>query len=176
MDYIEGTHRHQSILFPESLEEYVSPENTVRAIDAFVESLDLRALGFAHTALNETGRPPSHPAVLLKLYVYGYLNRIRSSRMLEREAQRNVEVMWLTGKLAPDFKTIANFRKHNRTAIQEVCRAFTAFCRDLDLFRRDLVAIDGSKFKAVNGRQRQLHRPVAPAHPPRDRPRDRSLP
>src|SRR3970040_718725 len=110
MDYIEGAERHQSILFPESLEEDLSPENPGRALDGFVESLDLRALGFAHTALNETGRPPYHPAVLLKLYVYGYLNRIRSSRMLEREAQRNVEVMWLTGKLAPDFKTLANFR------------------------------------------------------------------
>jgi len=156
MDYIEGTDRHQSILFPESLEEYVSPENPVRVIDAFVESLHLGALGFRHAALNETGRPPYHPAVLLKLYVYGYLNRIRSSRMLEREAQRNVEVMWLTGKLAPDFKTIANFRKDNRTAIQQVCRDFTSFCRDLDLFRRDLVAIDGSKFKAVNSRQRNF--------------------
>jgi len=156
MDYIEGTDRDQTVLFPESLEEYVSPENPVRVIDAFVESLDLGALGFRHAALNETGRPPYHPAVLLKLYVYGYLNRIRSSRMLEREAQRNVEVMWLTGRLAPDFKTIANFRRHNRTAIQQVCRAFTSFCRDLDLFRRDLVAIDGSKFKAVNSRQRNF--------------------
>src|SRR3970282_86968 len=140
MDYIEGTDRHQTILFPESLEEYVSPENPVRAIDAFAENLDLRALGFGYPALEETGRPPSHPAVLLKLYVYGYLTRIRSSRMLERETQRNVEVMWLTGKLAPDFKTIANFRRHNRKAIQEVCRGFTTFCRDLDLFSRDLVA------------------------------------
>jgi len=125
-------------------------------IDAFVESLDLEALGFRHAVLNETGRPPYHPAVLLKLYVYGYLNRIRSSRTLEREANRNVEVMWLTGKLAPDFKTIANLRRDNRKAIQEVCRAFTHFCRDLDLFSRDLVAIDGSKFKAVNSRQRNF--------------------
>ena len=156
MDYIEGTDRDQTVLFPESLDQYIAGENPVRVIEAFVESLDLEALGFRHAVLNETGRPPYHPAVLLKLYVYGYLNRIRSSRMLEREAQRNVEVMWLTGKLAPDFKTIANFRKHNRTAIQEVCRAFTTFCRDLDLFRRDLVAIDGSKFKAVNSRQRNF--------------------
>ncbi|MGH2619696.1 MAG: IS1182 family transposase [Anaerolineales bacterium] len=156
MDYIEGTNRDQSILFPGSLDEYVAANNPVRVIDAFVESLDLGALGFAHAVLNETGRPPYHPAVLLKLYVYGYLNRIRSSRLLEREAQRNVEVMWLTGKLAPDFKTLANFRRNNRKAIQQVCRAFTVFCRDLDLFRRDLVAIDGSKFKAVNSRQRNF--------------------
>ena len=156
MDYIEGTHRDQWILLPESLEEFVSPENPVRVIDAFVASLDLEALAFRHAVLNETGRPPYHPAVLLKLYIYGYLNRIRSSRMLEREAERNVEVMWLTGKLTPDFKTIANFRRHNRKAIQEVCRGFTTFCRDLDLFSRDLVAIDGSKFKAVNSRERNF--------------------
>jgi len=156
MDYIEGTNRDQAVLFPESLDEYITGENPVRVIDAFVDSLDLQILGFTHALLNETGRPPYHPAVLLKLYVYGYLNRIRSSRTLEREAGRNVEVMWLTGKLAPDFKTIANFRRHNRKAIQEVCRAFTAFCRDLDLFSRDLVAIDGSKFKAVNSRGRNF--------------------
>jgi len=156
MDYIEGTDRDQTVLFPESLDEYVAGENPVRVIEAFVESLDLEALGFRHAVLNETGRPPYHPAVLLKLYVYGYLNRLRSSRMLEREALRNVEVMWLTGKLAPDFKTLANFRRDNRKAIQEVCRAFTVFCRDLDLFRRDLVAIDGSKFKAVNSRGRNF--------------------
>ena len=156
MDYVPSTDRDQMTLFPGSLEEYISENNPVRVIDAFVESLDLEALGFRHAVLNETGRPPYHPAVLLKLYVYGYLNRIRSSRTLEREAQRNVEVMWLTGKLAPDFKTIANFRRDNRKAIQEVCRAFTHFCRDLDLFSRDLVAIDGSKFKAVNSRQRNF--------------------
>ena len=156
MDYIEGTHRDQTVLFPESLDEYIAGENPVRVIDAFVESLDLEALGFRHAVLNETGRPPYHPGVLLKLYVYGYLNRIRSSRTLEREANRNVEVMWLTGKLAPDFKTIANLRRDNRKAIQEVCRAFTVFCRDLDLFSRDLVAIDGSKFKAVNSRGRNF--------------------
>jgi len=156
MDYVPGTDRDQMTLFPESLEEYISENNPVRVVDAFVESLDLRALGFTHTVLNETGRPPYHPGVLLRLYVYGYLNRIRSSRMLEREAQRNVEVMWLTRKLAPDFKTIATFRRDNRKAIQGVCRAFTVFCRDLDLFSRDLVAIDGSKFKAVNSRERNF--------------------
>ena len=156
MDYIEGSNRDQAVLFPESLDEYISGDNPVRVIDAFVDSLDLQTLGFTHALLNETGRPPYHPAVLLKLYVYGYLNRIRSSRTLEREANRNVEVMWLTGKLVPDFKTIANFRRHNLKAIQEICRAFTGFCRDLDLFSRDLVAIDGSKFKAVNSRERNF--------------------
>jgi transposase len=156
MDYVPGTDRDQMTLFPESLEEYISENNPVRVIDAFVESLELQSLGFTHTVLNETGRPPYHPGVLLRLYVYGYLNRLRSSRTLEREAQRNVEVMWLTRKLAPDFKTIANFRRDNRKAIQGVCRAFTVFCRDLDLFSRDLVAIDGSKFKAVNSRARNF--------------------
>jgi transposase len=156
MDYIEGTNRDQTLLFPESLDEYVSENNPVRFIDAFVESLDLQALGFKHAVLQETGRPPYHPSVLLKLYVYGYLNRIRSSRLLEKEAHRNVEVLWLTGKLAPDHKTIANFRRDNRKAIREVCRAFTRFCRELDLFGGELVAIDGSKFKAVNNKGRNF--------------------
>ena len=156
MDYFEGTDRDQRILFPQSLDEYIAQDNPVRVIDAFVESVDLQALGFTHTVLNETGRPPYHPGVLLRLYVYGYLNRLRSSRSLEREAQRNVEVMWLTRKLAPDFKTIANFRRNKRKAIREVCRAFTIFCRDLDLFSRDLVAIYGNKFKAVNSRERNF--------------------
>jgi len=150
MDYIEGSNRDQLLLFPQSLDEYVSDDNPVRFIDAFVESLDLETLGFRHAVLQETGRPPYHPSVLLKLYVYGYLNRIRSSRRLEREAYRNVEVIWLTGKLMPDHKTIANFRRDNRKAIREVCRAFTRFCRELDLFGGEMVAIDGSKFKAVN--------------------------
>jgi transposase len=156
MDYIEGANRDQFILFPQSLDEYVSEDNPVRFIDAFVESLDLQALGFKHAVLKETGRPPYHPSVLLKLYVYGYLNRIRSSRLLEKEAHRNVEVLWLTGKLAPDHKTIANFRRDNRKAIREVCRAFTRFCRELDLFGGELVAIDGSKFKAVNNKGRNF--------------------
>jgi transposase len=156
MDYIEGSNRNQFILFPQSLDEYVSEDNPVRFIDAFVESLDLQALGFKHAILKETGRPPYHPCVLLKLYIYGYLNRIRSSRLLEKEAHRNVEVLWLTGKLAPDHKTIANFRRDNREAIREVCRAFTRFCRELDLFGGELVAIDGSKFKAVNNKGRNF--------------------
>jgi len=150
MDYIEGANRDQRILLPESLDDYISDESPVRVIDAFIESLDLKYLGFKHATLNETGRPPYHPAVLLKLYVYGYLHRIRSSRMLEKETHRNIEVLWLLGKLQPDFKTIANFRRDNGRAIRKVCRAFTSFCRDLDLFGGALVAIDGSKFKAVN--------------------------
>jgi transposase len=156
MDYIEGSNRDQLILFPQSLDEYISEDNPVRFIDAFVESLDLKALGFRHSVLQETGRPPYRPGVLLKLYVYGYLNRIRTSRLLEKEAHRNVEVIWLTGKLAPDHKTIANFRRDNRKAIREVCRAFTRFCRELDLFGGELVAIDGSKFKAVNNKGRNF--------------------
>jgi transposase len=156
MDYIEGFSRDQLVLFPESLDEYLSEDNPVRFIDAFVESLDLQTLGFKHAVLNETGRPPYHPGLVLKLYVYGYLNRIRSSRLLEKEAHRNVEVIWLTGKLMPDHKTIANFRRGNRKAIREVCRAFTRFCRELDLFGGELVAIDGSKFKAVNNKGRNF--------------------
>jgi transposase len=156
MDYIEGSNRNQLILFPQSLDEYISEDNPVRFIDAFVESLDLKELGFRHSVLQETGRPPYHPSVLLKLYVYGYLNRIRSSRLLEKEANRNVEVIWLTGRLAPDHKTIANFRRDNGKAVREVCRAFTRFCRDLDLFGGELVAIDGSKFKAVNNKGRNF--------------------
>ena len=156
MDYIEGSNRDQLLLFPQSLDEYISEDNPARFIDAFAENLDMKALGFKHAVLQETGRPPYHPSVLLKLYIYGYLNRIRSSRRLEREAHRNVEVIWLTGKLMPDHKTIANFRKDNRKAIREVCRDFTRFCRELDLFGGELVAIDGSKFKAVNNKGRNF--------------------
>jgi len=156
MDYIEGSNRDQLTLFPQSLDEYVSDDNPVRFIDAFVENLDLSGLGFKHSVLKETGRPPYHPGVLLKLYIYGYLNRIRSSRRLEQESHRNVEVIWLTGKLMPDHKTIANFRRDNREAIREICRSFTRFCRELDLFGGKLVAIDGSKFKAVNNKGRNF--------------------
>ncbi len=156
MDYIEGSNRDQFLLFPQSLDEYISDDNPVRFIDAFVDNLDMMEHGFKHAVLQETGRPPYHPSVLLKLYVYGYLNRIRSSRRLERESHRNVEVIWLTGKLMPDHKTIANFRRDNREAIREVCRAFTRFCRELDLFGGELVAIDGSKFKAVNNKGRNF--------------------
>ena len=156
MDYIQGTDRDQFTLFPEALDDYISQENPIRFIDAYVDSLDLDQLGFRHAILQETGRPPYHPGDLLKLYLYGYLNRVRSSRQLEREAQRNVEVMWLMRRLTPDFKTIADFRRDNRKAIRNVSREFTLFCRQLNLFSGDLVAIDGSKFKAVNRRDRNF--------------------
>ena len=154
--HIQGVHRSQQIMFPESLDEYIGDENPVRFIDAFVDSLDLRALGFEHAVAGNTGRPPYHLGVLLKLYLYGYLNHIRSSRRLEKEANRNVELMWLLRKLALDFKTIADFRRNNGRAIREVCRQFTLLCRQLGMFRGELVAIDGSKFKAMNSRPRNL--------------------
>jgi len=149
--------RQQLVLFPESVDEYISADNPVRFIDAFVDSLDLATAGFTHTTLAETGRPPYDPRDLLKLYIYGYLNRIRSSsRKLEQECQRNVEVMWLLGKLTPDHKTIADFRKDNRRAFKEVFKAFCLLCRELDLFGAELIAIDGSKFKAVNSSKRNF--------------------
>ena len=154
--FIEGTDRSQSLLFPERLEDWIAEDNPVRAVDAFVEELDLVHLGFAGAEPAATGRPAYHPAVLLKLYIYGYLNRIPSSRRLEREAQRNVELMWLTGRLAPDFKTIADFRRDNGTGIRNVCRRFVLLCRDLKLFSQAIVAIDSSKFKAVNSRDRNF--------------------
>ena len=154
--FIEGEDRSQTALLPPSLDDYVAEDNPVRVVEAFVEQLDLRQLGFDGAAPAATGRPGYHPAVLLKLYVYGYLNRIQSSRRLEREAQRNLELMWLTGRLAPDFKTIANFRKDNGRAIRAVCRQFIVLCRKLDLFTQALVAIDGSKFKAVNNRDKNF--------------------
>jgi transposase len=158
MDHIQGTDRDQFTLFPEVLDDYICQENPVRFIDAYVNSLDLQQLGFRHAVLQETGRPPYHPGDLLKLYLYGYLNRVRSSRQLEREAQRNVEAMWLLRRLTPDFKTIADFRRDNRHALRNVSREFTFFCRQLELFSGDLVAIDGSKFKAVNRRDRNFTR------------------
>ena len=156
MGFVQGVPRSQVVMFPESLDEYVSDDNPVRFIDAFVDSLDLRAMGFERAVPAETGRPPYHPGVLLKLYVYGYLNRIRSSRKLEREAQRNVELMWLLGKLTPDFKTIADFRRDNGEPIRAVFREFTQVCRRLELYGGELVAVDGSKFKAVNSRDRNF--------------------
>ncbi len=158
MDHLQGNDRDQLTLFPEALDDYISQENPVRFINAYVDSLDLGQLGFRHAVLQETGRPPYHPGDLLKLYLYGYLNRMRASRQLEREAHRNVEVMWLLRRLAPDFKTIADFRRDNRKAIRNVSREFTLFCRQLDLFSGDLVAIDGSKFKAVNSRGKNFTR------------------
>jgi len=153
--FIEENDRTQGYLLPESIEEYVTSDNPVRVIDAFIEELDLGQLGFA-VLPEATGRPGYHPSSLLKIYIYGYLNRIQSSRRLEREAQRNLELMWLTGRLMPDFKTIANFRRDNGDAIRAVCREFVALCRRLDLFSQAMVAIDGSKFKAVNNRDRNF--------------------
>jgi transposase len=152
--FVEGEDRNQSTLFPERLDEYIAEDNPVRVIDAFVDELDLGDLGFERVVPQVTGRPGYHPASLLKIYVYGYLNRIQSSRRLERETQRNVEMMWLTGRLMPDFKTIADFRKDNGKAIRQVCREFIELCRSLELFTQAIVAIDGSKFKAVNSKDR----------------------
>src|SRR5580704_4180764 len=155
--FVEGEDRRQGVLLPEFLDDYVSEENPVRVIDVFIEELDLAALGFEGVVPEATGRPAYHPGVLLKIYVYGYINQIASSRRLEREAQRNVELMWLTGRLAPDFKTIADFRKDNGPAIRATCRKFIDLCRRLDLFTHAVAAIDGSKFKAVNARGQELH-------------------
>jgi len=154
--YIEGVERDQGTLFPDRLEDWVGEDNPVRVIDVFVDQLDLRGLGFDRAEPEATGRPGYHPAVLLKLYVYGYLNRVQSSRRLEREAGRNVEVMWLTGRLAPDHKTIADFRKDNGPAIRKVCARFVELCRQIGLLATASVAIDGSKFKAVNNRDRNF--------------------
>ena len=152
--FIEGVARSQATLFPEYLEDWIDEDNPVRVIDAFVDELDLFDLGFARVVPERTGRPPYHPSVLLKLYIYGYLNRVQSSRRLEREAGRNVEVMWLTCRLAPDYKTIADFRKDHGIAIRKVCTGFISLCREIGLFADACVAIDGSKFKAVNSRDR----------------------
>ena len=154
--FVQGEDRSQSTLFPESLDEYIDDDSPVRAIDAFVDELDLGALGFDGAEPETTGRPAYHPSTLLKIYIYGYLNRIQSSRRLERETQRNVELMWLTGRLMPDFKTIADFRKDNGDAIRQVCARFIELCRGLELFTGTTVAIDGSKFKAVNARDRNF--------------------
>jgi len=154
--FIEGRDRRQGVLLPEYLDDYVSEENPVRVVEAFVDELDLAALGFAGVVPEPTGRPAYHPAVLLKIYIYGYLNQVQSSRRLEREAQRNIELMWLVGRLAPDFKTIADFRKDNGKAIRLVCRQFIELCRRLKLFTLAVVAIDGSKFKAVNNRDKNF--------------------
>ena len=154
--FVEGVSREQSTLFPERLEDWIDENNPVRVIDVFVDNLDLADLGFERVAPKATGRPSYHPAVLLKLYVYGYLNRVPSSRRLERECGRNVEVMWLTERLAPDHKTIADFRKDNGPAIRKVCGQFVEICRRLGLLADASVAIDGSKFKAVNNRNRNF--------------------
>ncbi len=156
--FVEGTDRGQSTLFPECLEDWIGEDNPVRVIDVFADELDLAELGFSGVDPEVTGRPSYHPSVLLKLYIYGYLNRVQSSRRLEREAGRNVEVMWLTGRLVPDHKTIADFRRDNGTAIREVCARFIALCRTMGLLTEACVAIDGSKFKAVNNRDKNFTR------------------
>ncbi len=156
--FIAGVDRGQITLFPERLDEWIGEDNPVRVVDVFVDELDLGGLGFDRVTPETTGRPGYHPSVLLKLYIYGYLNRVQSSRRLEREAGRNVEVMWLTGRLAPDHKTIADFRKDHGRAIRKVCVRFIALCRRLELFADASVAIDGSKFKAVNARDRNFTR------------------
>ena len=154
--FIEGEARSQSTMFPEYLEDYVADDNPVRVVDVFVDELDLATLGFAGVQAERTGRPAYHPATLLKIYIYGYLNRVQSSRRLERESQRNIELMWLVNRLRPDFKTIADFRKDNGKAIRRVCREFVLLCRKLNLFADVMVAIDGSKFKAVNNRDKNF--------------------
>jgi transposase len=156
--FVEGMDRGQSTLFPECLEDWIGEDNPVRVVDVLVDELDLADLGFRGVEPEATGRPSYHPSVLLKLYIYGYLNRVQSSRRLEREAGRNVEVMWLTGRLAPDHKTIADFRKDNGGAIRKVCARFVELCREMGLLKTASVAIDGSKFKAVNNRDKNFTR------------------
>ena len=156
--FIEGEDRNQSTLFPECLEDYIAEDNPVRVIDVFVDELDLTKLGFGRIEPKITGRPAYHPSMLLKLYIYAYLNRVHSSRRIEREAQRNVELMWLTERLSPDHKTISDFRKDNKKAVRGVCREFVVLCRRLNLFTQALVVIDGSKFKAVNNRDKNFTR------------------
>ncbi|WP_411833876.1 IS1182 family transposase [Pseudoxanthomonas mexicana] len=154
--FVDAVDRSQGLLLPDRLEDYVHEDNPVRVVDAFVEALDLSLLGFEAANRAAAGRPAYHPAALLKIYIYGYLNRIQSSRRLEREAQRNLELIWLTGRLAPDFKTIADFRKDNGSAIRAVCSQFIVLCRKMKVFSHAVVAIDGSKLKAVNSRDRNF--------------------
>jgi len=154
--FVEGEDRRQATLLPDCLDDYITEDNPVRVIEVFIDELDLVAMGFAGMVPAATGRPAYHPAILLKIYLYGYLNRIPSSRRLERESQRNVELMWLTGRLRPDFKTIADFRRDNGPAICAACAQFVVLCRQLNLFTRAVVALDGSKFKAVNNRDKNF--------------------
>lgn len=156
MGYIEGESRDQHVLFPEVIDDYITEDNPVRFIDAFVDNLDLDELGFQRSQPASTGRPPYHPADFLKLYIYGYMNRISTTRRLEKESHRNIEVIWLLRRLRPDFKTIADFRKDNGKAIKQLFREFSLLCRRLDLFGGELLAIDGSKFKACNSKHRNF--------------------
>jgi transposase len=156
--FIVGENRFQSTLFPESLEDYIADDNPVRVIDAFVDGLDLKQLSFERAEPSETGRPGYEPAVMLKIYVYGYLNRLTTTRVLEQETHRNVDLIWLTGRLMPNYKTIGEFRRNNRKAVRRVCAEFVGICRELKLFEQVIVAIDGSKFKAVNSRDKNFTR------------------
>ena len=158
MAHLAGTDRSQLLLLPEAVDDYVGPDNPVRFIEAFVEGLDLVTAGFVRVQAKGTGRPGYDPADLLKLYIYGYLNRVRSSRRLEAETHRNIEAIWLLRHLKPDFKTIADFRRNNRTAFKAVFREFVVLCRQLDLFGRELVAVDGTRIKAVNNKNRNFTR------------------
>src|SRR6202453_2635956 len=158
MTHIAGHDRSQTLLLPEAVDDYVGPENPVRFIDAFVDGLDLAEAGFAGVAAKPTGRPGYAPKDLLKLYIYGYLNRVRSSRRLEAETHRNIEVIWLLRHLKPDFKTVADFRADNRNAFRPVFRQFVLLCRELDLFERELLAVDGTRIKAVNNKDRNFTR------------------
>src|SRR4051812_2776960 len=158
MAHIPGHDRSQMLLLPETVDDYVGPDNPVRFIEAFVDGLDLEAAGFARVEPKPTGRPGYAPADLLKLYIYGYVNRVRSSRRLEAETRRNLEVIWLLRHLQPDFKTIADFRKDNRHAFKAVFRQFVLLCRKLDLFGRELIAVDGTRLKAVNSTDRNFTR------------------
>src|ERR671933_125341 len=158
MAHISGHDRSQTLLFPEAVDDYVDPDNPVRFIDAFVDGLALAAAGFVGVEPKATGRPGYAPQDLLKLYVYGYLNRVRSSRRLEAETHRNIEVIWLLGHLKPDFKTIADFRRDNRKAFRPVFREFVLLCKQLDLFGRELIAVDGTRIKAVNNKDRNFTR------------------
>ena len=158
MAYLAGSNRSQLLLLPETVDDYVGPDNPVRFIEAFVDQLDLRTAGFVRVQAKATGRPGYDPADLLKLYIYGYLNRTRSSRRLEAETHRNVEVIWLLRHLKPDFKTIADFRRDNRAAFKVVFREFVLLCRQLDLFGRELLAVDGTRIKAVNNKDRNFTR------------------
>src|SRR4028119_282397 len=158
MPHIAGHNRSQALLLPESADDYVGPENPVRFIDAFIDGLDLAAAGFVRVAPQVTGRPGYAPKDLLKLYVYGYLNRVRWSRRLEAETHRNIEVIWLLRHLKPDFKTIADFRRDNRKAFRPIFRQFVLLCRQLDLFGRELLAVDGTRIKAVNNKDRNFTR------------------
>ena len=164
MNYIQGKSRNQITLLPESIDEYITKDNPVRIIDFYVESLDMKALGFTKAELALTGRPPYNPKDLLKLYLYGYLNRTRSSRRLEHEAGRNLEVIWLLKKLKPDFKTIADFRKDNKKALKKVFRDFNKLCDEWDLFGKEMVAIDGTKFRAVNSKKNNFDKKKIDRH------------